>query len=296
MTEIDPDCSDNWLKRKFLQKIRSDIRTRLDVDINLPMREIVRKAQNIESNIEQQKIDEKLKLAANQEKPNIPSLLTNNISVNSNNRLQPLPSNTTYSPSFRYNNEAISPSSNVLNHNISSNYRNNSNNEYTNDYSTHFNNNSNQKNFSYQFTDQNRSNRNNHTNRRNNYDADIHRNTFRRDSHHNYICSNKRHPQTASKIQNDSDVFILQHQLPSTNSVSTNRLLTNKTTRRWCPFCQRHGHSWERCPYNPESIYFRSSASAQHPSSTTSNSSTSSLSPSSTFHHNNSHSKNYRGR
>ncbi|CAF5229969.1 unnamed protein product, partial [Rotaria magnacalcarata] len=47
MTEIDPECSDHWLKHKFIQKLRSDIRTRLDVDINLPIRDIVRKSQNI---------------------------------------------------------------------------------------------------------------------------------------------------------------------------------------------------------------------------------------------------------
>ncbi|CAF4853636.1 unnamed protein product [Rotaria sp. Silwood1] len=112
MIEIDPECSDNWLKHKFIQKLRSDIRSRLDVDINLPVRELVRKAQNIETNIEQQKIDEKLKLGAHQEKKNMPSVTTNNLSINNNGRRPSLHLSSTYSSSPSSNNDYV-------NHNIS---------------------------------------------------------------------------------------------------------------------------------------------------------------------------------
>ncbi|CAF1600229.1 unnamed protein product [Rotaria magnacalcarata] len=71
---------------KFIQKLRSDIRSRLDLDISLPIRELVRKTQTIESNIEQQKVDEKLKLAATQEKTHFTSFTTNSISFTNTNR------------------------------------------------------------------------------------------------------------------------------------------------------------------------------------------------------------------
>ncbi|CAF2059989.1 unnamed protein product [Rotaria magnacalcarata] len=73
-------------KHKFIQKLRSDIRSRLDLDISLPIRELVRKTQTIESNIEQQKVDEKLKLAATQEKTHFTSFTTNSISFTNTNR------------------------------------------------------------------------------------------------------------------------------------------------------------------------------------------------------------------
>ena len=82
LVEIDPDCSEQYIKRKFVQKMQSDIRSRLDVDINVSTSVLVRKAQNIESNIEQQKIDEKLKSATQQEKKHPVILLTNNLSTN----------------------------------------------------------------------------------------------------------------------------------------------------------------------------------------------------------------------
>ncbi|CAF5223629.1 unnamed protein product, partial [Rotaria magnacalcarata] len=124
MTEIDPDCSDHWLKHKFIQKLRSDIRTRLDVDINLPIRDIVRKSQNIESSIEQQKVDEKLKLVANQEKKNIPSLLTNNLSINSNNHQQLSSPPTNNLSSSCYTSDSIFSTHNTSNLNTYNNQNN----------------------------------------------------------------------------------------------------------------------------------------------------------------------------
>ena len=84
MIEIDPTCTENWIKHKFVQKLRSDIRTRLDTDVNLSLRDIVRKAQNIESNIEQQKVDEKVKSVVQQEKKNLPNPVTHNLSTSTN--------------------------------------------------------------------------------------------------------------------------------------------------------------------------------------------------------------------
>ena len=52
MTEIDPTCTDNLMKQMFVQKLRCDISTRLDKDVNLSLHDVVRKAQNIEFNIE----------------------------------------------------------------------------------------------------------------------------------------------------------------------------------------------------------------------------------------------------
>ncbi|CAF3866669.1 unnamed protein product [Rotaria magnacalcarata] len=49
--EIGPNLNDHWLKYNFIQKLRSDIRSRLNLDINLSTREIVRMAQVIESSI-----------------------------------------------------------------------------------------------------------------------------------------------------------------------------------------------------------------------------------------------------
>ncbi|CAF5089259.1 unnamed protein product, partial [Rotaria socialis] len=42
----------------------------------------------------------------------------------------------------------------------------------------------------------------------------------------------------------------------------------------WCPQCKRHGHSWERCSFNPESINYRPNVLLQNSSSTASYSST----------------------
>ena len=86
LVEIDPDCSDQYIKRKFVQKMRSDIRSRFDVDINLSISEFVRAAQIIESNIEQQKIDEKLKCAIQQEKKHPSIFLSNNLSTSTSHR------------------------------------------------------------------------------------------------------------------------------------------------------------------------------------------------------------------
>jgi hypothetical protein len=81
IAEIDPDYRETWIKYKFLQKLRPDIRSRLDHDHHLPIRELVRRAQHIESTMEQQKVDDKLRLAAALQKKPLVNLLTNNSSL-----------------------------------------------------------------------------------------------------------------------------------------------------------------------------------------------------------------------
>ena len=83
-TEIDPQYSENWFQYKFLQKLQSDIRSRLDLDANLSLSDVVRKALSVESNIEQQNIDEKLKQAALKENQNTSTTSTNNLSIRNN--------------------------------------------------------------------------------------------------------------------------------------------------------------------------------------------------------------------
>ena len=253
MVEIDPQCSDNWLKHKFIQKLRSDIRSRLDIDINLSVRDIVRKAQNIESNIEQQQVDEKLKLAANQEKKNIPNVVTNNLSMNTPIRRPLSPSPAISSSPPHYNNDNERSSSNTP-HINSSNYRNNyNNNNHNNNINNTTHNNSNQNN-------NNRRNNSNHSFRSDNY------NTRRQ---------------------------------PGNND----RRSTNQSTRWWCPHCQRHGHSWERCPHNPDGINYRrypppndSSSSTPRPPQSSNYSSPPASSTSPSSHRNNYPSENGSGR
>lgn len=103
MVEIDPDCNGQWVKHKFIQKLRPDIRTRFDVDINLSIREVVRKAQAVESSIEQQKVDEKIRIAASQENNNSTSFITNNISFDHVTRQRSLPVSTNATSSIQPN-------------------------------------------------------------------------------------------------------------------------------------------------------------------------------------------------
>ena len=226
MNEIDPDGSDNWLKHKFIQKLRSDIRTRLDIDVHLPVRDIVRKAQLIESNIEQQKVDEKLKLAVKHEKKPTTNLITNDLSLSSKD-----PSNSS----------VISP--------IQSSTDNNNNNASNNFHSL--------PRYPREFHNNLR-----HTSSQNHHNrTDFHRNTPSNDHRHDPAPSP-----------------------------------TNRKSRWWCPHCQRSGHSWERCPHNPDGVNYRLNSSSNHPPSSTFNHPSPSSSRSPSFHHNSSPSENRSGR
>ncbi|CAF3343635.1 unnamed protein product [Rotaria socialis] len=278
MTEIDPDCSDHWLKHKFIQKLRSNIRTRLYVDINLPIRDIVRKSQNIESSIEQQKVDEKLKLVANQEKKNIPSLLTNNLSINSNNH-QPLSSPPTNNlSSSRYTSDNIFSTHNTSNlntYNNQNNLNNNSNNNYNFrpnreknynnlSYVNNFNKPTNQYNNNYNNNNNNNNNNNQNHNNKNNPNRINRNSNYNNNTNHNSIGN---HPRSILNSYNSSNNSTRSRPPQSTNLDNGNRSSTSKTTRLWCSHCQRHGHSYERCSSNPDSINYRPNSSSYHYSS-----------------------------
>jgi hypothetical protein len=68
----------------------------------------------------------------------------------------------------------------------------------------------------------------------------------------------------------------------------------NKTNRWWCSHCQRHGHSYERCSSNPDSINYRPNSSSYFSSLSTSNLPSSSISTS--YNHTNARSENSVGR
>ncbi|CAF4939136.1 unnamed protein product, partial [Rotaria socialis] len=50
----------------------------------------------------------------------------------------------------------------------------------------------------------------------------------------------------------------------STRTTATANSSNNYKTRWWCPRCERHGHSWERCPFNTESINYRPNSTSCH--------------------------------
>ncbi|CAF5005601.1 unnamed protein product, partial [Rotaria socialis] len=94
MIEIDPNCNEEWLIRKFVEKIRFDIRARLDFDANLTMRELIKKILTIESNIDELKIVEDLRRTALQKRKPPISITTNNISfIDSSDQYAPSSSN-----------------------------------------------------------------------------------------------------------------------------------------------------------------------------------------------------------
>lgn len=308
MIEIDPSCHDNWLKHKFIQKLRSDVRTRLDVDLNLPIRDIVRKAQHIESNIEQQKVDEKLKLAANHEKKNLPTLVTNNLSISTH----PRPTSPTYSSNndssitYPRNDHLTDDFNRNSNHNNTHRFNNHQHhNNFSNDrrftnrtnqHPAYPTNNSNSHNHNHNQHlntpphnfNHNRNNPNNHhypdhrnsnTDCTNNHNRDQHPNHHNINNNHNYInrntFHNNNHPHIPSNYQrsnsnhpNQRITFPRHSPPPSINSNINNPPPSNNKNRWWCPHCQRHGHSWERCPSNPDGINFRfNSTSHPRPSS-----------------------------
>jgi len=240
LIEIDPDCSEQYIKRKFVQKMRSDIRSRFDVDINLSTSELVRKAQNIESNIEQQKIDEKLK-SASQEKKHSAVLLTNNLSTNPSHRFTPGP-------------PLVESSTTIPNQDSNRTSSNHHSLQYINpNHPDHLSHRSNtygpiKKNIHSHHTENYRKNFNHHST----------------PSHSNNLSNqDDRYQSPISSIppNNHRQYSNLSQSVDHLSSIQSNnnhvRSSTNSIRRYWCPHCQRNGHSWERCPSNPQSINYR---------------------------------------
>jgi hypothetical protein len=63
ISEIEPVNSAEYLKRKFLQKLRKDIREKMLIGLTSSLPDLLQKATEIETNIIQQKIDDKLRAA-----------------------------------------------------------------------------------------------------------------------------------------------------------------------------------------------------------------------------------------
>ncbi len=63
LSEIEPVNSDDYLKRKFLQKLRKDIREKMLMGLTSSLPDLLQKAIEIETSIIQQKIDDKLRAA-----------------------------------------------------------------------------------------------------------------------------------------------------------------------------------------------------------------------------------------
>jgi hypothetical protein len=70
ISEIEPETSIDYIKRKFLQKLRKDIRDKITLGLTSSLSDLVQKAIEIESNIIQQKIDDKLRAAQKEENQN----------------------------------------------------------------------------------------------------------------------------------------------------------------------------------------------------------------------------------
>jgi len=70
ISEIEPVNSIDYLKRKFLQKLRKDIREKMPIGLTSSLSELLQKAIEIETNIIQQQIDDKLRAAQKEEQKN----------------------------------------------------------------------------------------------------------------------------------------------------------------------------------------------------------------------------------
>jgi hypothetical protein len=80
VSEIEPTNSNEYLKRKFLQKLRKDIREKMPVGLTSTLSDLLQKAIDIETNIIQYKIDDKLREAQNEENQNkYQSITVNNL-------------------------------------------------------------------------------------------------------------------------------------------------------------------------------------------------------------------------
>jgi hypothetical protein len=285
MIEIDPECTDTWLKHKFIQKLRSDVRSRLDLDINSPIREIVRKAQNIESNIEQQKVDEQLKLVAYRDTNFTASHHITTLPDTSTHQSTSSTHRTTFNNNHSDNNRRVvsdtpsynHPHRNALNSSPQSNNSPTSSNQFHTN--KHLN---------------NTSNYSHHT-------ANTHNN--RQFLHHNQSDSsnNNSSGRPISSISNShppSYTYTNTSPSPNPSPSSYNRSSDNNRNRYFCSHCQRHGHSWERCSANSNSVNYRPTLSPTNNSSSPRppNHSSSISSIQSASRHTPSHSKNQLGR
>ena len=116
ISEIEPVNSIEYLKRKFLQKLRKDIREKMTLGLTSSLSELVQKAIEIETNIIQQKIDDKLRDVHKEDNINKQKLTTIN---HLRNASQSTPSSlTTY-------NEQASHNNNYNNYNNNSKYNDN---------------------------------------------------------------------------------------------------------------------------------------------------------------------------
>ncbi|CAF2080751.1 unnamed protein product [Rotaria magnacalcarata] len=306
MIEIDPNCNEEWLIRKFVEKIRLDIRARLYFDANLTMRDLIKKILTIESNIDELKIVEDLRRTALQKKKAPVSITTNNISfIDSSDQYAASSSNrptdhkqncnqhsrNNSKNSFDNNRNRISahntdPSISIMHRsndfNKQQNTKNMNNNHHNNNRSNNNNNNNNDQNNNYSSHDFNSNNdqynnRSNINNFNNNCTDEYHSNRY---DNHGHATKSQRPTMTFNKN--------------STRTTATANSSNNYKTRWWCPHCERHGHSWERCPFNTESINYRSNSTSCHFPAITANSPPP-VSPSPSLY-NNSHSENHHGR
>ncbi|CAF1577818.1 unnamed protein product, partial [Rotaria magnacalcarata] len=80
MSEIEPQTSIDYIKRKFLQKLQKDIRDKMTLGLTSNLSDLVHKAIEIESNIFRQKIDDKLRDAHEEDNINKKPTTINNLS------------------------------------------------------------------------------------------------------------------------------------------------------------------------------------------------------------------------
>ncbi|CAF4471991.1 unnamed protein product [Rotaria sp. Silwood2] len=125
ISKIEPQTSTDYIKRKFLQKLRKDIRDKMTLSLTSSLSDLVQKAIEIESNIAQQKIDDKLRDAHKEDNNNKQKSTTVN---NLFNVSQPNPSSlTTYNHQASYDN-----------YKNNSKYNSNKQNHHSNKYSRTF--------------------------------------------------------------------------------------------------------------------------------------------------------------
>ncbi|CAF4870465.1 unnamed protein product, partial [Rotaria magnacalcarata] len=225
MIEIDPNCNEEWLIRKFVEKIRLDIRARLDFDANLTMRDLIKKILTIESNIDELKIVEDLRRTALQKKKAPVSITTNNISfIDSSDQYAPSSSNrptdhkqncnqhsrNNNKTSFDNNRNRISahntdPSISIMHRsndfNRQQNTKNMNNNHHNNNRSNNNNNNNNDQNNNYSSYDFNSNNdqynnRSNINNFNNNCTDEYHSNRY---DNHGHATKSQRPTMTFNK-------------------------------------------------------------------------------------------------
>ncbi|CAF1632214.1 unnamed protein product, partial [Adineta steineri] len=103
ISEIDPETSSDYLKRKFLQKLRKDIRDKMLLGLTSPLSDLVQKATEIESSLIQQKIDDKLR-AAHKDATNTKTNITTINHLSNISQSHPSSSSTRTAPTASNNN------------------------------------------------------------------------------------------------------------------------------------------------------------------------------------------------